>query len=114
MTNGVTACDLHCALTYTVNMMTCALHTSNMCAQVALLAEVVAAWNRSAGAKTGIFDTSFNGEAFRNSTGAGGDYGALAEGVACHHLWIGYLTEAWQVRACPTMVAVSCRLARLL
>ena len=69
--------------------------------QVALLAEVVAAWNRSAGARTGIFDASFDAEAFRNSTGAGGDYGALSEGVACHQLWIGYLTEAWQVRVLP-------------
>ena len=67
--------------------------------QVALLAEVVAAWNCSAGARTGMFDASFDAEAFRNSTGTGGDYGALSEGVACHHLWIGYLTEAWQVGA---------------
>jgi hypothetical protein len=65
--------------------------------QEALLVKVVAAWNRSAGARTGIFDARFDAEAFRQSTGSGGDWGALAEGAACHHLWVGYLTEAWQV-----------------
>lgn len=68
--------------------------------QVALLAEVVGAWKRSAGARIGIFDARFDAEAFRNTTGSGGDFGVLAEGAACHHAWVGYLTEAWQARAC--------------
>lgn len=65
--------------------------------QVALLSGVAAEWRASASARSGLFDRSFDAGAFRSSTGTPPDQSALTEGIACHHLWLSFLLEAWQV-----------------
>ena len=72
-----------------------------MLPQVPLFAKIVKAWQATASRRKGLFNCSFDAELFRNSTATEHDFGALAETVAAHHLWLKYLDEAWKVSRIP-------------
>lgn len=61
--------------------------------------EVAQAWQAAADTRQGLFDVSFDTQSWRNSTGvvdAQAQQGLL-DAIACHHAWLGYLLECWQV-----------------
>jgi hypothetical protein len=74
--------------------------------QVALVRGVAQAWQTTADARLGLFNTSFDPEAWRSSTGDSTPavWKHLTDGLSCHHAWLGFLLETWQ--ACPFVFAL--------
>ena len=75
--------------------------------QAALLSEVVEAWMTSIDCQQGIFDRSFDQQAFKQAASTG-ESDALADnslsqavsevdGLKAQHHWLIFLLEAWQV-----------------
>ncbi|BDA51126.1 phosphatidylinositol 4-kinase alpha [Coccomyxa sp. Obi] len=64
--------------------------------QVELVSGVAREWHATATAQVGLFDTSFNATAFRNSTGSPQNFSAVTNAIAAHHLWISFFLESWQ------------------
>ena len=65
--------------------------------KVPLFSSIVKAWQATAAGSRGLFDRSFDAEAFRNSTDAVSDFGPLVDSVSAHFMWLTYLDEVWKV-----------------
>lgn len=64
--------------------------------QVPLVSSIVKAWQVTAKRRRGLFDRSFDPEAFRNSTDIVYNFGPLVNSVSAHYMWLTYLDEAWK------------------
>ena len=77
------------------NLCNCALV---MPCQVPLVSSIVKAWQATAKGRRGLFDRSFDPEAFRNSTDALYNFGPLVDSISAHQMWLTYLDEIWKAR----------------
>ncbi len=66
--------------------------------QVPLVSAIVKAWQATAKGRRGLFDRSFDSEAFRNSTDAIYNFGPLVDSISAHYMWLTYLDEVWKAR----------------
>lgn len=70
--------------------------------QVSLLTEIVDSWLWTVDSKIGLFDVTFDAEAFLQSAGGSIDGAAkgtasIVDAICAHHLWLSFLLEIWQV-----------------
>lgn len=74
--------------------------------QVLLFNATVRAWQATAKGRKGLFNRSFDAEAFRSSTHTVPDYGPLVDSIAAHSSWLTYLDEVWKVCSPPSAALV--------
>lgn len=67
--------------------------------QAPLFSAIIRAWQATAKGRRGLFDRSFDAEAFRNSTDTVFNFGPLVDSISAHYLWLTYLDEVWKVRS---------------